>query len=333
MGRRVDFYSISFVNDDGVATSYPVKVFFEALNEQILQGKEKGVKKVRRVGEYFIKLFSYYYSHNRKQLVIPFGKLKTNKPYRSNENDQLEEIPDRLYDINSLGFDADYSAILFTTNKEGPTVANVEEYLNTFIPSNMNLSLKIEPIVYNTGIEKVRNASLVKSITLSLDLGCSLNNFFLNEINLNKNKALINAFYTMAESAKNDGNSKTLALTLGLGKHGKKGDTLNLDSMLYLLEHINIGEGFVREIEVKYKDGSSENVDKAKLKNTNMLLSYPCKCEKTQVSPEDLLNNINNAVADKVLMITRHLREHHSNINTYNGNAIEIVKKWDDGAE
>lgn len=221
--------------------------------------------------------------------------------------------------------------MLFTTNREGPSVRNVEEYLNTFIPNNTGLSVEINPIVYNTGIEKVRNAELVRNVTLNLDLGRALNNFYAQEIRGNARGGLIEAFRQLAVIAKDEGEGKTLSLTLGLGKNAKKYDTLNIGSMVQLLELINIGEEFVREIIVHYKDGNDEKIDRAKLKESNMLLYYLCKSEESQVSPEDLLQNINNAVADKVIIITRHNADYFVNRIPYNGGAFKIMVSWDNG--
>ena len=39
--------------------------------------------------------------------------------------------------------------------------------------------------------------------------------------------------------------------------------------MVQLLEYINIGEDFVREIIVHYKDGKDEKIDKARLKESH----------------------------------------------------------------
>lgn len=329
MSRRVDFYTISLWSRDSV-TNYPVSYLFECISEWMVN---EDAKIVRKIGDKWIRVFPYYYSLNRHQMIIPFGKLKNkNKPYWLNPQNRLEEVPESLYDINSLGYDLDYNVMVFTTNREGPTYQNIEEYLNTFIPRHTGLTIKIDPIMYNTGIEKVRRASLVRSVTLNLDLGRSLNNFYLNQFAENIQRPLISAFKSIAEVAKNEADSKILSLTLGLGKHGKREDTLNIDSMLYLLESINIGEEFVTEIRVNYKDGSNDKIDVAKLKESQMLLFYQCQCKESQVSPESLLKNINDAVATKVLVITRHIREYFSCVRDYDGEEFNIVNDWDNNA-
>ncbi|WP_230397992.1 DUF6731 family protein [Novisyntrophococcus fermenticellae] len=323
MAKRIDFYTISLHNGEQ-AVNYPIRDFLETIGNRMGDATV-----VREIGEKWIRAFPYSYSSSRQQFVIPFGKLKDkNKPYWLNDENHLEEIPASLYDINSLGFDQEYNVMVFTTNREGPSVRDVEDYLNTFIPSHTGLFVRIDPIRYNTGIEKVRNAELVKKVTLYLDLGRSLNDFYLNELEYNTPRPLAEAFRAFTEAAKDTGDSKVLSLTLGLGKNGKREDTLNLESLLYLLEHINIGAEFVKEIEVNYKEGREDKIDKAKLKESNLLLSYPCSGVGSQVSPEDLLNNINNAVADKVMIITRHNREYFANMQQYNANGFNIVETW-----
>ena len=328
MAKKVNFYSISLWNDRGI-TNYPVSIFFETIEAQLL-GANQGYEttKVRRIDDKFIRIFPYYFTRNRHQIVIPFGKLKKNNPYWVNNEDRLEEIPIELYDINSLGYDLDYNVMMFTTNREGPSIQDVEEYLNTFIPRNAGLKVKIEPIVHNTGLEKVRNAYLVKSVTFSLDLGPTLNNFYNNEIQINQPRNLTAAFRTIAEAARDDGDSKTLSLTLGLGRRGKKGDTLNLESMLHLLDCINLDSDCVSEITVNYKNGADEKIDVARLKESNMLLSYTCHCQESQVSPEDLLRNVNDAVAEKVVTITRHNRDYFANIIVYDRENFDIIVVW-----
>lgn len=331
MAKTVEFYTISLQSENRI-TDCSIETFIEDISKQMFSD-EAEVHFVRKVNERYIRLFPFLRTMNNKQIVIPFGKLKDrNKPYWINSEDELEEFPQSLYDINSLGYDADYNVMLYTTNREGPSIQNVERYLNTFIPKKAGVLLKIEPIMYNTGIEKIRNAQMVRSITLTLDLGQAFNNFYLNEIDINNTSCITSAFKKIAETARDDGNSKSLSLTMGVGKGSKKFDSLNIQSILFLLEQINIDADCVKEITVNYKNGIEDKVDVAKLKNTQMLLFYKCKCDGTQVSPIDLINNINNAVADRVLEIRKHLREYFYNIEPYNGDEISIVTKWDNNA-
>lgn len=327
MSKNVNFYTISFMKDNQI-TDYKVFDFFETISIEMFDKNSHG-NIDRKVSDKWIRLFSYYYSVDRKRMVVPFGKSKDkNKPYWLTTENNLEEIPEKLYDINSLGYDSQYNVMIYTTNREGPSIRDIETYLNTFIPSENGLQVIIEPIKYNSGIEKIRNAELVRRITLNLDLGHTLNNFYLNEIQNNQQAPLIKAVKSLANAAKDNGDSKVLSLSLGLGKCSRKSDTLNLESMLNLLDQINIGGDFIKEIEVKYKDGQDERIDVARIKESQMFLWYKCTCEGTQVSPNDLLNNIASAVSDKVTVITRHLRSYYENSTQYIGDDIKINKIW-----
>lgn len=331
MSKKVNFYLMSMNLNDRI-TNYQAYEFLRNIENTMFAEQNDG-NLVREIQEKTLRMFPFHYTTNGRQFVIPFGKLKEkNKPYWINlQNNRLEEVPMSLFDINSLGIDMDYGIALYTTNRDGPTIQNVEEYLNTFIQETIGLKISFVPIQYNTGIEKVRNAKLVRNITLNLDLGKALNGFYLGELEDNAERGLMDAFRNLAEFAKDDAEGKTLSLTLGLGRGGKKTDTLNLESMLYLLEHINVGAEFIKEILVNYKNGDEEKIDTARLKDTNMLLFYTCTgTSENQISPETLRENINMAVADKIVIITRSLRDYHRNVIQYNAEGLRIVTHWDE---
>lgn len=328
MSKKINFYTVSINRHDDIITNYPVWNFFEQIESKML-GEDIQGQIDRKIGEKWMRIFSFLYSDNRHQIVIPFGKLKDkNIPYWINSENHLEPVPRTLFDLNSLGYDRDYNVIVLTTNREGPNRNDIEQYLNTFIPQSIGLSIKIEPIMHNAGIEKIRNANLVRSVTLNLDLGFTLNNFFNEEIDNYSAKGILEAFKKIADVAKNETESKTLSLTLGLGKKSNKFDTLNLESMMFLLEHINISSDFVKEIIVNYKDDTMSKIDTAKLKNANVLLSYGCSGVSTQISPEELIKNINTAIAEKVIDITRRNKEYFENKECYDAGMFEIVEHW-----
>ena len=331
MSRKAEFFTIS-LNKDGSVTDYSVEIFLESIREKVFDTSNRiqaGVKIDRVAGKKWIRIFPYIYTHGQHHLIIPFGKFKDkNKPYWINDSNNLEQVPAELFDINTLGYDPKYKVMLLTTNREGPTAQNIEEYLNTFVPKGTGLCVKIDPIMYNAGIENVRNAEMVRSITFILDLWQPLNNFYLNEMQNNRETDLMRSFKKIANIAKDEANSKVLALTMGLGIHGKKRDSLNLESMLHLLNQINIGEEFVREIIVSYKNGAEEHVDTAKLKQADRILSYLCKCEGSQISPVNLAENIDSAITEKVINIVQHNNIYYKNIIPYDGGVFEIVKDW-----
>lgn len=323
MSRKVEFYTIT-IYQNGVKTDYSIMNLFRNIKINLLES-EHNTDRTREFDGRKIRLFSYYESLNYNQIVLPFGRDKgTNKPYGVDKKDRLEEIPRDLYDVNSLGYDSEYNIMLYTTNQSGPTIKNVEQYLNSCISSNIGVNLRIEPIEYNTGIEKVRNAELVKSITFSLDLGQSLNAYYNRQIDDSGRAPLLEAFRNFTETAQSEGDSRLLSLKMSLG-HTRRDATLNKDSILYLLEQINIDSGFVKEIRVDYKNGTNEKLDFATLKDTKLLLSHNCTCAGSQVSPQELLNNFDSAIENRVREITSHMRVFDQDKEQYTGGDIPII--------
>lgn len=330
MAKKVLFYTIAFYSNNGV-TNYSVTAFLEEL-ARTLEETETPVQLERKVDERWIRIFPFYYTDQHRQIVIPFGKYKNkNKPYWINDDQELEEVPKELFDINSIGYDTDNNVLLVTTNREGPSVQNIQNYLNTFIPNGIGLTLKIEPIMYNSGIERVRNAQLVRELELSLDLGQPLNNFYQNEIESNRGAGrLADAFRTFTQVSREATEGKKLSISLGVGKNSKKLDSLDIESVLYLLNQINIDAQFIKEIIVKYKNAPDEKIDVARLKQSEMSLFYNCTCNESQVSPQVLRDNINNAIADKMTYVIPYLRNYFLNMEQYGGEIFEVVRDWHD---
>lgn len=322
MAKEVEFYTIT-VYENGEKTDYSIMKLFENIESEIFDKKNKA-DKTRTLDGSKIRIFSYYRTMGKSQVVIPFGKEKIgNRPYAADDEDNLELVRGDLYDVNALGYDNDYKVMAFTTLRNGPSIKNIEDYLNSCISSNNGITIRIEPIKYNTGIENVRKAELVRSVTFNLDLGQSLNAFYNDEIESNRSKTLVDSFKNFANTVKTVGDSRRLDITIGLG-NTKRDDTLNKDSIMYLLDQINIQSGFVKEISINYKNGASEKMDFAKLKDSNFMLSYTCNCKESQVTPQELLNNFDSAIENKMKYITRHIREFYTDTKQYSGDILII---------
>lgn len=132
----------------------------------------------------------------------------------------------------------------------------------------------------------------------------------------------------MVENAKQEGQSRTLSLVLGLGT-SKKEATLDRDSILNLLEDINIQEDFVKEIIVNYKNGESEKVDTAKLKNSNIILSHSFGIAGSQIAPEYLLNNMDDAISNQRNKFRQPLRTYLESKLQFNFDVLQLVLEWD----
>ena len=324
MSNKVRFYSIGFELVDGTVTDQSIKDFFEKLGAFFPNDK---ALLVRSVNNKILKCFDFIQDiRNLDRFIIPFGRLKqANKPYWE-VNGHLEEIPNELFDINTIAYDTMYKILLITTNREGPSDADIEDYLNSFVDKASGLIIRIRPVMHSTGLVKVRNAQQVRSVTFNLNLGSTLNNFYIEQIEGRQREPLVNTFKGFIDTAKNVGGSKTLSIVMGLG-HGKKEDTLDLESILSLLENINIEQDCVKEIVVTYKNGINEKVDFAKLKESSVILEHNFSIGTSQIPLEYLLNHCDEAIIDDH-------NKYRENITFYYSNAIasnrdyRIIREW-----
>lgn len=292
MANSVNFYTIAFESQNR-PTNYSIIEFFRKLEKLLNINEEFIIKEVR---DEIVRCFDFRYDNTGNKVVIPIGKIKSkNKPHWLNEERRLEEIPREIYDINTLTYDATERVMIFTTNISGPKAFLVEEYFNSFLPRGIPIEIKINPITINKGLQEVRNASYVRSVNLNLDLGRSLNNFYIEELESNADESLIQKIKQLAIAARDIGASKTLTLNLGVGHSGKDG-TLDLESILALLQQINLNGEFVKEISVTYKNGVEERIDKTKLKNATSLLTYQFPIVSSNLSSEYLQNNFQLAI-------------------------------------
>ena len=177
MASNMKAYSIAFETINGQVSTQEIIPFLEQI-EIIL--KDRPVKVIRRINGKLMRVHAYEWnSMNRDYLVVPLGKLKEkNKPYGSDPQTQkLVDIPQDMFDVNSLAYHKLYRIALISTNQYGPTDNDIEDYFNSFIPKNAQCKIKLRPIIRNIGLEKIRNAQEARSITISLNVSRPLDDF------------------------------------------------------------------------------------------------------------------------------------------------------------
>jgi len=149
--------------------------------------------------------------------------------------------------------------------------------------------VRIDPITYDMNLQKIRSAKQVTSVVLTLDLGKFINNL-VHERSLQKN-SFLSSLLSMAQGAKEELNSKLLTFEMKVGSHPTKKDSLDIESTQNLLGSLDFNADVLKEIEVKFKDGTSQKVDKALLRNSSFTLSDTIKIREPQISPTVLAAN------------------------------------------
>ncbi len=318
MASNMKAYSIAFETINGQVSTQEIIPFLEQI-EIIL--KDRPVKVIRRINGKLMRVHAYEWnSMNRDYLVVPLGKLKEkNKPYGSDPQTQkLVDIPQDMFDVNSLAYHKLYRIALISTNQYGPTDNDIEDYFNSFIPKNAQCKIKLRPIIRNIGLEKIRNAQEARSITISLNVSRPLDDFLKAQTQEDRN--ILQNLVGLMDFSKNTLESNTFNLTLGLGK--KKRATLDIGSLMELLDSINLDSNCIKEITVNYRNHPDEKIDIAKLRESNTILRIPFQIAGTQLGAEYILNNM-----DEVLRNER--TKYYSQVSAYFEDSIEIGEVYE----
>lgn len=127
---------------------------------------------------------------------------------------------------------------------------------------------------------------------ISVDLGQDINNFFNSQIT--EDKSLIKTLFGLLSAGKDDIAGRYVTLNIGLGR-GKKDLTLNKDSVLELIESMNIDSPYIKEIELHYADARTEKVELIKLKNSTSRVKAKFSTKDSKLGPEYLSDKAEDA--------------------------------------
>lgn len=319
VGNFMKAYTIAFETDNGEqVASRAIVPFFKRI-EKVLEKTPLNV--IRRINGKIMRVHAYEWNHmNEDYVVVPVGKLKDkNKPYGSDPKTQkLVDIPQDMFDVNSIAYHKRYRVALLSSNLAGPNDNDIEDYLNSFLPSNTKYKIRLRPIMRNIALEKIRNAQEARSITISLNLGRPLNDFLGKQVH-EKNSARVH-LKALMDFSKTTLESNTFTLTLGLGK--KKKATLDIGALIDLLESINLDADCINEITVNYRNGPQEKIDIAKLKNSTAALKIFFPIQGSQLGMEYILHNMDD-------MLRRERSKYYSQVEEYFENAVEIGEDYE----
>lgn len=309
MASYTQAYTIAFESNHFVSDR-PIMPFFKRI-ETLMNSHRENI--IRRINGKTMRVHAYEWCDtNDSYVVIPFGKLKeTNKPYGMDQATQkLIDLPLEMYDVNNLSYHSRFNIALITTNRSGPSEADIELYLNSFLPRDAEYKIKIKPIKRNTGIDQIRNAVQARNICIALDLGQPLDDFFADQITARQ--PILGFLQSFAQQSRNDLDSKTFSLTLGLGR--SRSGTLDVNALVELLEAINLDSSCIKEITVNYKDNSSSKLDVAKLKASHTILRIYFDINESRLAAEYIKNNLEEVLQENRTKYYNQVESHFSSV-------------------
>lgn len=326
MGNFMRAYTIAFESNNGErVASRAIVPFFKKIEDVLTKTPENVI---RRINGKIMRVHAYEWNHmNDDFLVVPVGKLKEkNRPFGSDPKTQkLIDIPQEMFDVNSIAYHKRYRIALLSSNLAGPNDNDIEDYLNSYLPSDSEYKIRLRPIMRNIALDKIRNAQEARSVTISLNVGRPLNDFLADQVH--EEKGVHSHLKALMEFSKTTLESNTFTLTLGLGR--KKKATLDIGALVELLESINLDANCINEIAVNYRNGPDEKIDIAKLKDSTAVLKIYFPIQGTQLGTEYILNNMDEILRNERQKYYPQVEEYFSSVIEI-GEDYEIDKIWDE---
>jgi|GEM_PF-4027269 len=323
MSNKMQVFTIAF---ECISTNAPadrcIMTFLEKVQGIISRDPTKVVRQI--TNDKNIRVTPYFRSYiqdviQQDYVVVQFGKLKSDKPYvMDSTNSTLKELPEDSFDVNFLAYHKRHKVALLTTTKLGPSYRVVGDYLTTYLTDDEREKFQIclRPISTSNDLGKVREAEVVKSINITLNLNKSLDNIFTGQTSL-KNQSLLQGFrYILgsAKVAKEDMNSNTYTFSLGMGKYAGRKTSLSLEAVqLLLFDFINWNDDSIQEVEVKYGDGTRA-LETARLRNHdfNSWVKFSWNPKK-RMAGGFIVDNMDDVLRDNITRFRKQIDEYFRN--------------------
>lgn len=323
MATYVNFYTIAFENSQRKPTSRNLMNFFKRIEELSKQNIDQIDRKIN--GSRY-RISSYLWPDVGEHFVIiPIGKVKNGAPYvESSDRKKLKELDQRVYDVNILAYDSTYNTMIMTNHQSAPSAKEVEDYFNSFLNSDDPIRIRILPIKHNTGIDSLRHAQRVRSVVFDLNLTAGTVDLIQDQIDVEG--TLPGYFRQLIHGAKDNILGKTMKLEIGLG-YDKKVATLDKTSLLDLIAALNIDSNIINEIEVRYYGGENEKIDRARIKEQELLLRHQFSLSGSKIGAEYLKQHIDEPYGGKYGKFAPRIREYFSAIEPV-ADEYAFVSEW-----
>jgi len=324
MAGYVRAYTISFESENGLhVANRDITLFLKEI-ENLLSNSPSDV--IRRINGKLLRVHAYKWNEmNEDYFVVPLGKLKeADKPYGNDpKTQQLVDIPQDMFDVNSLAYHATYRIALVSTNQSGPVDKDIENYFNSYLLDSEPYKLRLKPIKRNIELENIRNAKEATSIDISLNISKSLHDFVGTDVN--QDMGVLQHLHALLNHSKQQIESNTFKLSLGLGKG--RGKSMDLNALLTLLDAINLDADCIDEITVNYRHAKGEKIDVAKLKNSTSILTFPFFKHGNRLSAEYILDNMHQVLSAGLSKYYDQVQSHFNNI-IEEGDEYVFQKDW-----
>ena len=268
MGKTILFYNVGIYRNN-LLTELNFIDFLD--NISLIEWENR----VRKVENNIVAIFPILYNDSHKEKrIIPFGKFRLNyKPYTGNlKNPKYDEIKDNVVELVTLVYDSTYRTLAIDFSTYGAKQKLIEQYFSTFLPNEENniWEVRLSPVINDFDENDLKNSSQIRSVQITLDLSKNQYNFLKqNNENNENNKNILNLFQEVKKTS-DEYEANIVRLEFGASKNRKS--KMNKQSILMLLQTLNIDIDSIKNIKIRYKD-KKEKMEDIDLKNLNTILS------------------------------------------------------------
>lgn len=284
-------YTIGFeCEEENKPTQHSVVQFLKQIETVLADSSDN---EFRRINDKLTRVTTFEWNQNQDVVVIPLGVLKRkNRPQiLKKDTTCLTDIPDDMYDANNLVYTKKESLLLLTTNYVGPKDAQVEAYLNSFLPVDSKIKIKIRPIQRQNPLAATRSAKRATKLKITLNVSKPLGRLLKN--NIHTKNSLAQSIAALAQTARKDLSSNMFTFEVGLGND--RTSSLTVTELWALLDSLDFAEECIHEIAVKYTDNTTDKLEIAKLRKDHLIVQvkFPIQQDKNKpLSGEYILTNL-----------------------------------------
>lgn len=298
MSTLVRFFTLCVVDEEQRVTNCSLKDLLNGMESKL---KNTDIIKDTKIGKK-IRFFKYLRPemNSKDSFIVPFGTLKLGVTYKqsaslSSDVEEINPKTEKLYDVTFLFYDSRRKVAFMTQDKASPSYKAIQDYLNCLI-DNDRYKLCIEPILCERGLSNIKASNCVKSVNITLDLASNIEEMIIDENQQN----IVRNIRDFANKSRNDMLANKLVLSLSIGKKGTKDASMSKENILELISQLNIDDEAIREIEVAYKNGRTEKMEKARIKDSKFGLSYSFdSCPGSTLTSSFILDNSEIALHEK----------------------------------
>lgn len=209
-------------------------------------------------------------NQNLLDRIVAFASYRNRKPYIGNRGtDERQEIKSDVLELTTALFIPTYHLAVIEYNHFGARPKHIETYLNAFLPKEENNTWDFEliPIETPASFTDIRQSSDIRSIEIKLDLLANETSLFNQEIN-DPEAISYRLLYNSAQTYRNIG-ANVATIFLGQGRY--RSNPMDFDTLISLLQVINLDSDTFASVKVNYYSPTSRKVQTVDLKNEGYL--------------------------------------------------------------